>query len=174
MFTATHVINILVAPVVMISACGLFCLALFNRLAAVMGRIRVFHAESYENSRKLSALPLDKQTSNEAHVLRERHVALDAHSRRSLERATMIRNSLLALLSTVICMLLASLTLALAMIVPSVGYGALVIFFFGIATMLVGIVMAMAELFMSLESVSIEQSMAEELLRGDRPPPTSV
>ena len=39
---AVDVIHALVAPVVIISANGLLCLSLYNRMAAVVGRLRVF------------------------------------------------------------------------------------------------------------------------------------
>ena len=41
----SNIITAGVGPVIVISACGLLCLAFYNRLAAVVTRLRGFHRE---------------------------------------------------------------------------------------------------------------------------------
>ena len=48
-----HVVAASVVPVVVISACGLLCLAFYNRLAAVVTRLRAFHREQLERASRL-------------------------------------------------------------------------------------------------------------------------
>lgn len=54
---AVHTIQLLVAPVVMISAAGLVCLALYNRLATIVGRIRAIHKEEIDTLSRMSIAP---------------------------------------------------------------------------------------------------------------------
>lgn len=55
-FMLTDIIHALVAPVVMISANGLICLALYNRLAAIVNRLRLFYREYFDTSTRLAAM----------------------------------------------------------------------------------------------------------------------
>ena len=57
-----EVIHTLVAPVVMISARGLICLALYNRLAVVGGRLRAYSREHFETQTRLAGMSPDPRT----------------------------------------------------------------------------------------------------------------
>src|SRR6476620_4889188 len=45
-----------VGPIIVISACGLLCLAFYNRLAAVVTRLRSFHREQLQEQEILARL----------------------------------------------------------------------------------------------------------------------
>src|SRR5436190_11594904 len=52
----TKVISAGVGPIIVISACGLLCLAFYNRLAAVVTRLRAFHREQFQVQETLARL----------------------------------------------------------------------------------------------------------------------
>ncbi len=158
------VIQSLVAPVVMISASGLLCLAYYNRLAAVVSRLRAFHHDQSQTIVKLSALPLDEQASSAAHALREHLAALESQDRALLLRARLIRNALMGLLTGVQCMLTCSLSIGVAQVYPPFLYVALGLFILGVLSMILALGFSMRELARSLQPVSLEASR----LRGAR------
>src|SRR5436305_8738081 len=52
----SKVISAGVGPIIVISACGLLCLAFYNRLAAVVTRLRTFHREQFQVQETLARL----------------------------------------------------------------------------------------------------------------------
>jgi hypothetical protein len=151
-----RVIQLLVAPAVMISADGLICLALYSRLAAIVSRLRTFHKERFDAQSQLSSLPLEEQTSGQARRLRARSDALDQQARLILRRARLIRAALICLLVCVICMLACSLSLAVTVLSNDLAWVPLLLFFNGAAAMAVGCVLAIIELRGALEPVTNE------------------
>lgn len=149
-------IQLLVAPVIMISANGLICLALYNRLAAIVSRTRTFHKERFDAVTLLSSMPLEQQTSPKAHQLRRRSTELEQQSVRILRRARLVRSAIMLLLGTVLSMLLCSLSLGLTLFMPRLVWLPLVLFFVGTLMMAGSVVLAMLELAAALEPVEAE------------------
>jgi hypothetical protein len=89
MTETVEIIHALAAPVVMISADGLICLALYNRLAAVVGRLRVFSRERFEAQTQLAGLA-PKQDGPLAEGLRERLATLNGQHWGVLRRARLL------------------------------------------------------------------------------------
>ncbi|MBI1337822.1 MAG: DUF2721 domain-containing protein [Phycisphaera sp.] len=161
--TAPAVIGQLVAPVVMISACGLLSLALYNRLAVVVSRMRSFHHEQLTTHRQLGN-GSDRGTSNKDQaILRERLQTLELQVKRLMDRARLLRASVMCLLGTVAMMLLCSLAIGMSLVHNQTITAALALFVVGVLTMLVGVVLAMIELSRSLEPVDLEQDSLERL-----------
>ncbi len=150
------VIQMLVAPVVIISANGLICLALYNRLAAIVTRARTFTKERFDSVTRLSALPLEHQNGIEARRLRQRIDALDDQVRHILSRARIVRNALLLLLTTVVSMLICSIFLGMSILVDWLALTSLAVFVAGLLVMIAGVVLAMVELARALEPVTLE------------------
>lgn len=159
-----HVIQLLVAPVIMISAGGLICLALYNRLAMIVTRARAFHKERFEGMTRLTRMPLEQQTSLEASQLRQRIHLLDIQSRHILVRAKLIRNSLMGLIVMILCMLGCSLSLGGTMIASWAVYPALGLFTAGVLVTAFSMTLALAELRQSLTPVTLESFAAEHEL----------
>lgn len=153
---ALKTIQLLVAPVIMISANGLICLALYNRLAAIVSRTRTFHKERFDALAHLSTLPLEQQTSPRAHQLRRRSSELEQQSVRILRRARLVRSALMLLMGTVLSMLICSISLGLTILLPTIVWLPLVLFFNGTLMMGIGVVLAMLELAAALEPVEAE------------------
>lgn len=150
------------APLV-ISACGLLALAFYNRLAAIVGRARVFAHERYEAQRQLGGA--------EDPVLRRRLSTLEDQVGRILRRARLIRGTLYCLLWTVLLMLGCSLCLGLALLQGEIfALAALLCFLAGVGIMMAGIVLAMFELRHALDPVAVEHATLEA---GDTDPVSS-
>ena len=98
-------LQLILAPVVMISACGLLCLALYNRLASIVSRARAFHHERFEVQMRLTRLAGDPAQADAAAQLGDRLGLLEYQVGQILARAARVRNALTCLLATVLCML---------------------------------------------------------------------
>lgn len=156
-------IQLLVAPVVMISACGLLCLALYNRLAAIVARARAFHKERFDAQARLAAAPESEENDPAAQHLRRRVELLDNQTDQILARAALVRNSVILLLATVICMLTCSLALGLSLLAGFFAGVALTFFLIGVATAIVAMALAITELRRALDPVLLESSIIDEL-----------
>lgn len=153
-----HLIQLLVAPVIMISAGGLISLALYNRLAMIVTRARAFHKERFDAMTRLTRMPLEQQNSLEATQLRRRIELLVTQSRHILVRAKLIRNSLIGLVVMILCMLCCSLCLGVSILLPGAVYVALGLFTLGVLVKIASMLLALAELYQSLTPVTLEST----------------
>src|SRR5436853_6699264 len=84
----SRIVSAGVVPIIVISACGLLCLAFYNRLAAIVTRLRAFHRERLAEQdalhRARSANPPD-----ELHIVRRQEILgmLDVQTQAILRRA---------------------------------------------------------------------------------------
>ena len=148
----------LLAPVVMISACGLLCMALYNRLANIVGRLRQFHHERLEAGTRVG-----HATGTDRELLGDRMRGLEEQSHAMIGRARFIRNALICLISCIICMLTSSLMIGLGLVVPSIQPLAVWLFILGVTAMLIGMILAAGELFVCLRQVESEHTNLERL-----------
>ena len=156
-----------VVPVVVISACGLLCLAFYNRLAALVSRLRAFHRERLQEQALLdrhgAAATTDPAAAEAAGRAARLLDVLEEQTEHVTRRARLIRGTLLCLLSTIGCLTACSLLMGL-----SVAAGALVVFavaFFlaGMVLMLVAVALAVAELRRALDPVELESRFVSGL-----------
>ena len=152
-----QVMQVLVAPVVMISAGGLLCLALYNRLAMIVTRMRLFLKEEFDARTHLSAMDELEHDSVRGRRLEHRVEVLGEQSVRILGRAKLIRGSLMLLLGMVLCMLLCSLALGGSLLWVDAAYVALVSFTVGVMLTMAAMVLAMIELTRALDPVVAER-----------------
>jgi hypothetical protein len=158
----TDIIHALVAPVVMVSANGLICLALYNRLAAIVNRLRLFYREHFEASTRLATMTEENKDGQVVQHLQARLTTLDRQFSTILRRARLLRNALVLLLSAVLVMLCCSLVLGLALVVHGAEALALALFVVGVALMIAGTALAIMELAIALEPVKAEKGMLHE------------
>ncbi len=153
-----QIIQQLVAPAVMISACGLLSLAQYNRLAVIVGRLRQFHHERlvvYE--KMLEAGEPDKQ------LLTRRYTGIGEQADQILLRAKIVRNGLACLVGCVLCMLGSSLAIGLSLMVESVQPVVVGLFILGVLNMSAAMVFALLELRASLTQVEYEHDRIGQL-----------
>src|ERR1035437_7082554 len=104
-----HAIAASVAPVVIISASALLCLALYNRLATIISRIRAVQRERLELQERIETLSpkeIDHGTALRLTCISE---SLAEQTTRIRRRARLIRNSLLFLLAAIASLVICSL-----------------------------------------------------------------
>lgn len=162
-----------VVPVVIISACGLLCLAFYNRLSAVVSRLRGFHRERLHEQLQLDrygGAPTDPAAA-EALRRHERLLAvLQEQTGRVFRRAKLIQSTLLCLLSTIACLTLCSLLTGFSVIVPAAAGAAIALFLAGLVLLLAGVVLAIMELRRALDPVELEGRFVDSLAADERTP----
>jgi hypothetical protein len=161
MLPALDTIQSFVAPVVMISANGLLCLAFYNRLSALMNRSRTINKERFDLVTRLAVIADRAEQAIEAAHLRRRIDILDELGHRLFDRAWLIRGTLVCLLVAVVCMLACSLALGLSPLGAGLAWAALALFVAGAVVMMIGVVMAIQELRITLEPLLYEHEQME-------------
>ena len=162
MTEAVHTIEVFVAPVVMISANGLLCLAFYNRMAAVVNRMRAINKERFDLFTRLASLTAPPHNSSEMSHLKTRLEILDQLGHQLFDRARMIRDSLVCLLIAVLLMLGCSLILGVTPLLPSLDWLAPTLFVGGLAVTMMGVLKAIQELRVSLSPLMFEHEMLEQ------------
>jgi hypothetical protein len=152
---ASHLLSVSVTPVALISACGLITLALYNRLGAILARIRAFHQQKIDLLKNLHGLEDD-----EAQMLLD---MLDSQIAKVTVKAKAIQKGLYCLLASVLSFLLCSLFAAAAVLHERSGAVAIVMHVLGLSLFLVGVVWAIRELTLSLTPLEEESSYLETL-----------
>ena len=156
MSTTIEIIQTFVSPAVMVSANGLLGLGFYNRLAAVVNRVRAINKERIDLVTHLASLsPAEKGRPHAMHM-RRRTEMLDRVGTQLLGRAQWVRRVLYCLLLAVLCMLACSLTLGLLAVTGNFATIALGFFVAGTLLMMAGSTMAMWELHLSLEPLMFE------------------
>ena len=152
---AQQLLSVSVTPVVLISACGLITAALYNRLSAILARIRVYHQQ------KIGVLEdrKQRQTSERKLLL---HV-MDSQIAKMTAKAKMIQKGLFCLLCAILAFLLCSLLTAVAVLHDSIGVVALVADVIGLTLFASGIGWALKELMLSLSPLEEESSYLQNL-----------
>jgi len=162
-----RVIAASVVPVVIISACGLLCLALYNRLASIVSRLRTFQREHLHEQEQLDAERRNEASaaSDPAAIARHEKVIsmLELQTTRVLGRARLIRRALFCLLCTILCLTACSLCLGLSALSPVFNYLAVPLFFLGMSLLLAAVVFALLELKGALDPVELESQFVSWL-----------
>src|SRR3954468_5650391 len=154
-----------VGPIIVISACGLLCLAFYNRLAAIVTRLRGFQRERLHEQESL-ARGSASTSPDEVAMVRSREIIgmLEVQTRQVLRRARLIRSTLLCLLLSIALLASCSLSVGLSIVWPSMIYAAVVLFVFGLGLMIVGVVLAMIELQGALDPVELESKFVRDIV----------
>lgn len=160
MFSATETIQSFVAPVVMISANGLLCLAFYNRLNSIISRSRTINKERFDLAMRLAGIKRQPECTDCQH-LAKRIAILDELGHQLYDRARLIRGTLVSLLLSVVFMLACSLALGLSPLGAWLGWGALAFFVSGALAMMCGVIFAAQELRVALDPLLFEHEELE-------------
>lgn len=146
----SHLLAASVTPVVLISACGLIMLALYNRLGAILSRLRAFHQQ------KLELLQgLDQRQADDTLMLLG---LVDSQIDKVTLKAKVIQKGLYCLLTAVAAFLLCSLFAAVAVLRADFNLVALTMHFIGLSLFLAGIGWAIRELTLSITPLDEENA----------------
>jgi len=149
----------LVPPVVIISACGVLCMAQFGRYTALIGRVREMHKERLLGLERLRTL------RGQAYQFQlDRCNELESESHEVLGLIGLVRYGLLCLVGAVILMIVSSLFIGVEFFWVNVGRtGAVVAFVGGLLAMLLGMIFVFREVRLSLRVVLAEHDRLEAL-----------
>jgi hypothetical protein len=143
----------------------LLCLAFYNRLAAIVSRLRGFQRERLAELERISELSDDTGRHSQSRIAVRRRVleGLEVQTGRVLARARLIRCTLVCLLVTVALMVLASILHGLSIVWPAATVPAAVLFLAGMLSLLSGTVAAVVELTKALDVVEFESHFTTDL-----------
>lgn len=151
-YSIVKVIQAMLAPGIMILACGLLILGMNNKYSIVVNRIRLL------NDEKRKILHLDKRMEND--IRRENIIRVQID--RLNERVRIVRNAVFAYSFAVACFIISSLCIGINLYTQSDEVEVLILIFFltGMLTVFIGVVLAANE---SLKGYKIVRIEIEEL-----------
>lgn len=156
--TAINVIQAMLAPGLMISACGLLILAMNNKYSMVVGRIRLLN----EERRRLRA----SGAGDETQKARLESIAFQLEE--LLHRLRLVRNAVISYLSAVALFILSSLFIALRILAGWPEAAALILFIAGVLAALVGVFFAASEAVLGYRIVLVETKGGRQLPESRR------
>jgi len=142
----------LLAPVVLISACGLMTMALNARMMTAKARIRQLHIERLTISEKAGDAGAATMTQQ------LRYEGVGNQSTHILYRLGLMRAALMCMVGCVVLMLASSISIGIAGLNDNMLFGGLAVFCFvtGIFSMLAGAATFLMELCISLREINYE------------------
>lgn len=155
----------------MISSCGLLCLAFYNRLDALVTRLRAFHRERLREQESLVQQRSAAQPDPIAIIKNEELLGvLQVQTDLVARRVRTLRLALFCLLLTIACLSLCSLAMGLLIVWPGCVYVAVPLFVVGLLLLVAAVVFAMVEMKHALHSIEQEgrfvTSLIEDLEAG--------
>jgi hypothetical protein len=152
-------------PIIVISACGLLCLAFYNRLSGMVARLRLFHRERLKEQAELGFQRASAQRDPAAvKIHQEMLEALQEQITEIMKRARLIRQALLCFLLTIACLSLCSLVLGLSVLRPGLIVASVVFFVVGMMLLVVGVIFTILELSHALHPVELESQLISEIV----------
>jgi hypothetical protein len=151
-------------PIIVISACGLLCLAFYNRLSGLVARLRLFHRERLKEQEELGRQRASVQPEPAALTMHQEMLeSLEMQTTYIMNRARLIRRSLSCFLLTIACLSVCSLILGLSVLWPRLIVASVVFFIVGMALLVIGVIFAMRELHLALQPVELESRFIDEI-----------
>ncbi len=164
--TWAEIITSSVVPVVIISACGLLCLAFYNRLAVIVTRLRSLQRERLAEYKQLFRLEKEKGSQLLLQETEQFLHFLEGQTVEVLKRAQYLRNCIFSLICCIVSLVLTSLLIGISLFFPTLDFLVLVFFIIGLALLLVGLVFAVMEINISLNPIKIESGFVQKLIKA--------
>lgn len=158
------VISSSVVPVVIISACGLLCLAFYNRLAAIMTRLRTLQHERFHEYKEL--FQNEEKSRLTKHETKLYLHFLEVQTAEVLKKATAIRFCIICLLAAIASLILCSLAIGFNVILGFFEWPILFFFVLGLVFILCGLFYAFAEVRIALKPLQMESAFLEKLIKS--------
>jgi hypothetical protein len=159
--TVTRAIQLIVAPVVMVSACAILASGFLSRYAAINDRLRLMARD------RIDLLQALNQGSGNApgDLSSTRLKVIDVQIPILITHHWLVHNAIFALYLAIAIFLGDMVTIAASafLSLDFFAYAALVIFLFGVASMLVSVVMAVREVRTSHRALYFELMQVREL-----------
>jgi len=162
----SSIITSAVVPVVIISACGLLCLAFYNRLAMVVTRLRTLQRERLAEYKEIFHL----EDNEKAKLLRQEGEQflhyLEQQTVDVLKRARYLRNCLFCLIGSIFALVVTSLLTGLSLVFSFLDYPVLIFFVGGLFLLLYGLFFALLEIKIALSPIKMESGFVQELIKS--------
>ena len=141
-FSPERIIELMLAPAIMISACGLLLLGINNKYSIVVNRIRLLNQESRSIRKKIGS----QEYSSDEDVRLE---VIAKQIPRLMYRLKLVRNAVVSYATAVGLFVSTSLLLGVAYLTEAAGFNSIIMtaFLLGMTSVLVGI------LFMGIETI---------------------
>lgn len=156
-----------VVPAVLISACGLLCLAFTNRLGLAVGRLRSLQRERFSEYKTLFALEEKKTSKLKVQDTEQFLHSLELQTKEVLKRAFFLRNCLFCLIGAIGCLIISSLLIGISVVYPSMGIIATCFFVFGLLMVFYGLTFALREIKIALDPIKMESSFIQRLIKSE-------
>jgi hypothetical protein len=158
--TITRTIQLILAPVVMVSACAIFVSGLLSHYEAINGRMRTMARERLE---------LLRGSAGPNRFLNERVAELDVQLPQLLLRHALVHHALLAAYTGILVLVASMCAIAFSAVIAAEWLVALVLAMFvaGILAILVSVVLIALEVRISQRAVAFE---VQRVLRLDEEP----
>jgi hypothetical protein len=146
--SVSGLIQTMLAPGIMISACGLLLLGMNNKYSLVVNRIRLLN----EERRKLHYEELEKSDR------KKRHKSIDTQIEKLSYRVVMVRNAVFSYSLAVAFFIIASVLIGINQLSgdSGLGWAVIIIFLIGMLFVFAGIVFAAIETWKGYKIVEIE------------------
>jgi hypothetical protein len=146
--SASDLIQTMLAPGIMISACGLLLLGMNNKYSLVVNRIRLLNAER----RKI----LIENTGDGK--FKKHHISIDAQIEQLAFRVILVRNAVFSYSLAVAFFIVASLLIGLNQLSgkPGLGWAVIIMFLTGMIFVFAGVVFAAIETWKGYKIIKIE------------------
>lgn len=157
-------IESLVAPAVIIPACGLLVLSISARLNTVIGRIRTMHSERID-----AFLRRDSTDARWCAVRDMRIEGIDMQTGRMLRRCRLMQRAIQFLYAAVILLVVTSIMLALSSLAPTLETAAAYTFATGLIGVMGSMFIGIWEIGLALETVTHEHDRVCSLVDPEPP-----
>jgi hypothetical protein len=159
-------IQLIIAPVVLVTACAILLAGIQSRYAAVNDRLRLLTRERLDLFRRDDDSRLVPPPSSNVYAV-ERLTEIDAQVPGLLRRHRLIRDSLVLIYVAVAIFLLSMLTIAVAVALQPPIFAVLALGLFLLATMalLAGVILSIADVWLSHHALDFEVNRVMNLGR---------
>ena len=148
-FSVIQIIQLILAPAVMINACGLLLLATSNKYSSVLNRIRLLNDEKRKMFKKAGEKNFEETLRLES---------LAQQIERLIVRAKFVRNSVMCYTGGIALFIVTSLLIGMGFLVHGFESGTAIIiaFLLGVVTVLVGVVFSFLDAKTAYEIVQFD------------------
>ncbi len=142
---------------------ALLSLAFYNRLAAIVSRVRAVQRERMDVRQRLDSI--SSAEIKRFSALRETCImeSLSEQTARMCRRARLIRSTLLCLMGAIATVVVSALLNGLTIVLPGMVAAAATAFLIGMALLLAGVACAGMELLIALDPAELESEVVSEL-----------
>jgi len=156
-----------VVPVVIISACGLLCLAFYNRLAYIVTRLRSLQRERLAEYKEIFRLEKCHESVLRRQLARQFLDFLEGQTADILKRARYLQRCIFWLIVCIGSLVVTSLMIGLSVFFPALDVVVLSFYVLGFFALHYGLSFAVREILIALKPIETESGFVEQLINNE-------